>query len=1021
MRWAGRLWIALITFLMSVSALLYGADFFLRHHGDQISEAAMEYLPGADISFSTARLKLGWRGAAVRVSDLKVGEFISSPKADVWVNKEGLAAVLYAPAITLGVDDNSAGLPFAGSWAVDARDANITWRGMSVTLHNARLQLRRDDDLLRTQLDEEHDGVSLHIRANIRGDAESIIGGSIYVESEGFLGLAGVGPPWQDLRATLQGILTSNERFRFFTSATLPDRPWLLRASGGWHASIPAVTMSVLSEGAPLEDFPESDAYGGITVYYEDGGWRGRGYMYGVNPDGKMRADVVWDGESIDADAKFVDVPAASLKHYVPNPDLQQWFEESVGRGEIDYGLMSIRNAPLNSMSVGLTAVFSSVQITVVEDWPPAENLNGIVVLRGDNILLHGDGQIGDVSSDDVLVKIISIYSEKTTLYVETQFNRAPTREYLKTAEQLPPARPAVADVTGQVNIAGTSRLTLSVVVPLATPKESEFFARLNFTGDGVVRVRSDESPSPPLRDVGGDVDIKADGVQATLTGNLQGRAVTVNLNNEHIVMRGRIAATTAMSLANVSDVAAGGESEFMLIRRPETTVFVSDMRGVTIDMPSPFGKDAEVETELSVVMSAGDVRAKLETGDNTIRFNTSKTGADIALNVESLPPPESGVNVHGTAEGLNNADGWFGRTGTTDAAISLRITDSQLMNAWHKELVLESLPGTDEGKQLVLDGDRVAGTVSYRPGMLNVNFSRLMMDDDDDNGDESGEWRMGDLTVGITVAKFDYDDKSLGHVVIQGEPEADGWRIGTLHVMTDVNEFRANGFYDGINTEITAQVEAADAAALLSVFGQTNIISDGVASANGRLFWTAAPSDFSLARLGGRLSLRAENVRYTKTESGVIGLLAVLSPQSLLELGFTEIGKDGVQLDEISGAITFEDGTAFFHDVVMRNDDLSIIMVGEVNMVDHTLNIRGRVRPGNRLIKAGSTAAIGAGLAAVQPLSIAAGWLLGKVFERPLSEIGAYNYAITGDWDEPEYVETGVVLKPPPEQPEQP
>ena len=59
----------------------------------------------------------------------------------------------------------------------------------------------------------------------------------------------------------------------------------------------------------------------------------------------------------------------------------------------------------------------------------------------------------------------------------------------------------------------------------------------------------------------------------------------------------------------------------------------------------------------------------------------------------------------------------------------------------------------------------------------------------------------------------------------------------------------------------------------------------------------------------------------------------------------------------------------------------------------------------------------MGAGVAAVNPLALAAGWFLGKVFEKPISEIGAYNYRIGGTWQNPAYSETGVTFNPPPSQ----
>ncbi|MBE8158790.1 MAG: hypothetical protein HAW59_05310, partial [Betaproteobacteria bacterium] len=227
-------------------------------------------------------------------------------------------------------------------------------------------------------------------------------------------------------------------------------------------------------------------------------------------------------------------------------------------------------------------------------------------------------------------------------------------------------------------------------------------------------------------------------------------------------------------------------------------------------------------------------------------------------------------------------------------------------------------------------------------------------------------------------------------------------------------NILRLTGGYDGAQTSIAISLDAPEASALLAALGHGGVISEGGAAFSGGLFWPQTPSDFSLGAVRGGISLRAEDLRYLNADSGVLSFLAVFSPQSLLRLGFTEIGKEGIRLNTMDGEINFLDGAAEFKDFLMKNDDVNISLEGAADLQTRTLKLNGRVRPGHRLLGAGSVVTIAGGIAAVQPLSLAAGWFLGKIFEKPLSEIGAYNYTITGPWEDPVYAETGVTFTEP-------
>ena len=547
--------------------------------------------------------------------------------------------------------------------------------------------------------------------------------------------------------------------------------------------------------------------------------------------------------------------------------------------------------------------------------------------------------------------------------------------------------------------------------MPLAAAENSEFSAQLTILGNGGIAA----AELPPLSAISGIAEIDGDGIRAALRGNFADATVTVFAENENLRVRGKIAAATALSLAGVASFPASGAAEFALRRDARQTVFSSDLRGISFGLPPPLEKAAAETASLRAEADGSGARASLRLRGNDFRLaQNSGGGTDIAINESSLPPPAAGAYIHGAARGIREAAKWLahgGGSGGGEIALSLALADAEILNMAKQNLTVRAPPPSENGaRQIALRGDAVAGTIFYRPGAARAELSRLHLAALP-GGDAAPDIR--GLSLAAAADDFRVGDVALGALTLRGAPEGSEWALHTLRVESGGNILGAGGRYDGARTALTLQLAAADAPAALAAFGQDNVISEGGATLAGGISWDGAPPDFSLDAAEGRFSLLAEDLRYLKSETGVIGFLAVFSPQSLLQLGFTELGKEGLQIEEMRGEIALQNGVAEFRDFVMENDDLNISLRGETDLRAQTLDLSGRVRPGHRLLKAGSVVGIGA-VAAVQPISLAAGWFLGKIFEKPLSEIGAYDYAVTGVWKNPIYSEKGATFKTP-------
>jgi uncharacterized protein YhdP len=137
------------------------------------------------------------------------------------------------------------------------------------------------------------------------------------------------------------------------------------------------------------------------------------------------------------------------------------------------------------------------------------------------------------------------------------------------------------------------------------------------------------------------------------------------------------------------------------------------------------------------------------------------------------------------------------------------------------------------------------------------------------------------------------------------------------------------------------------------------------------------------------------------KTDPGLAKLIGVVSLQSLrrrLSFDFRDLFSEGFAFDTLTGNTKFAAG-------VMRTDDFSIrgltaqvSMNGWANLVDETQSLLVEVRPD---INAGLASLAYAALAnpAVGIGSFIAQWVLRK----PLQQIFAWQYEVTGSWAEPQ------------------
>ncbi|MGI9338571.1 MAG: AsmA-like C-terminal region-containing protein [Gammaproteobacteria bacterium] len=1038
--WAAAMVLAaMVLFWLVNAALGYVAV------GEHIGRHVSQYLPDTQAQFARARLRLSWRGLFVRAEQLHLqgkNGGLYAPQADFFIGAETAHLALHSPRITIVNNDNDGEdgedgndgdgggfafpLPVVGDdWAVIGKDAVFAAEGFDfdyrLLQRAAGFTLISRGGALQLAFDGKSGGGKTSLLAEWQNGGG--IARLVMIRADDAL-------PMHSLRLTAMidkhslSIAADVGRFRadgfFAPSAALRaevPQTALIAWAGGFGFS-DAITMSAQFYAAEVDTLPVADmAVGGVLHPAPDGGWRlsAGGFLFGNESAALSGGGVIvvndggggsWHLGSLDITGNIA-VSAAKLHTYLPPSAAREWLEESLTEGGIGGGAFAVSGTPedlANGKGWNATAAFSGGNIIIGEQWPDAKALAGALFLHNDNLTIIGEGVFADLAVTDITAVIGNFAADTpASLQLFMRATPAPLAEYKRAALAVDALRPALT-IVQTANFFGDGALAVFLTVPLTSARDTFYRVSLAVR-DGMFS--PDDSALPTLTALSGYIAAGNAYLTAAVRGLLYGKPAAAFYDGKRATLHSTIDAARALALAGKEEWQKylSGDAAFTLHSDGKQTTIFAGLHNITSSLPPPMDNTKGGRLRILLPENGGGVSLLITAPSATIRMLQTAEDAAIGINV---PLPPFGIAAAGEGWDL---DRWLQLSGGGGggSGLSLSVGGGKLLGMRHDFLHLHSPPPADDVRMVFVRSPVAEGTASFSPRGVRGVFDKLHLtgfdNDDDDNDNPLADALFG-LSVSLRVGQLAFGGITLGGMRLEGAPENDGWRLRQMHITNGDNILRFSGFGGAGGATVSAGLHAPDVVGLLNQFLLTGLVESGAMTVRGELSWDdSAPS---LAGLRGDLYIDADEVRYLGLQEGVSGLLALFSPASLFSLGFTELGKPGVRFD-IDGDIVIGSGFAASESLTMKNEDIHITLGGRTDMIHRRHNIRGRVLPGNRLVKSGSTVALAA---AINPPVVLAGVLLGKILEQPLSEIGAYDYEITGLWSAPEYREIGFAEK---------
>lgn len=162
---------------------------------------------------------------------------------------------------------------------------------------------------------------------------------------------------------------------------------------------------------------------------------------------------------------------------------------------------------------------------------------------------------------------------------------------------------------------------------------------------------------------------------------------------------------------------------------------------------------------------------------------------------------------------------------------------------------------------------------------------------------------------------------------------------------------------------------------------------------------WPGSPAAFRLEALNGSLVLDARDGRLLEVEPGagrVLGLLSLAELPRRLTLDFRDFFSKGFAFNRLGGTVRFNGGTARSEGLVIDGPAATIDIHGAANLRAQSFDQTIEVRPksGNLLAAVGAIAG--------GPVGAAIGAAANAVLRKPLGQLGAKTYRVTGPWKQP-------------------
>ena len=732
---------------------------------------------------------------------------------------------------------------------------------------------------------------------------------------------------------------------------------------------------------------------------------------------------------------------------FILSDALLGWLKPSIGEGRIEQGAFIWRGSLLprkpTLKTIQLFFNIADTQLNYHPDWPPVSEVNGIVLIDDTNV---------------------SVWSESGKLFNSRI-------QHLSAETWIDENNAMLLSVSGSLHGGAEDGLKVvnnSPITELVGPVFKSWQAKGQLHTELDLQMGLSGTPPPPGINVttlwqGVDLQVNPGNLSISniegvfsysseagfssqgLTGELWGKVLGAEVSQGQQPSAVEVALSTAIEMADVQQwldmdilALAKGETkaDILIEVAPEegaTLLVSSDLVGVDLDLPQPWGKSSTQAAPMHVKYPLSGDSSLLEMNLRSnlqfdLQLNQGQfTGAALSFH-KSPGKVDAGVlRIDGHTPLLDVAQwqDFLTRYIEDDFLVSLEqggglsveidvlgVDTLILMEQDIRDVVfsLESLSGT---WNIAAETDWLAGNLRLAGDgeMSTLEIQSLdlaALDQLSSTGTESGESLKipgmsvsikGLHTGGTTLGELDFELKNEGDTLVAQNIVGN---IAGLKMAANAPASLRWLQGEGVSkTSFNAQLEFADFGATLEQLGYQRILETESGQFDVALEWPGAPQEFSLADAQGSLVISLGEGRFLNAPEGASGTLRVLNILNLAEiigrLSLTHMFKSGIPFHGVEGEVFLQDGSIDVANIDVEGSTGGFQFSGVADVLSESLD-------GNLVITLPVANNLPWIVALTAGLPVAAGvFVVSKVFEKQVNRLTSGVYRVSGSWDDPQ------------------
>ncbi len=605
------------------------------------------------------------------------------------------------------------------------------------------------------------------------------------------------------------------------------------------------------------------------------------------------------------------------------------------------------------------------------------------------------------------------------------------------------PLREWIAAVANTLSVTGDFNAQLQLAIPLEGEHAARIDGKLQFPGNTLTITPIDLI----LTQVQGDLNFNEHGLTG---GKVRGQGlggdwqahVRSDVNGAEIAFNGQLDATVVQDWQfhplrqRIRGKTAYSGSVEMPYTGNASVHLNTDLAGISVDLPAPYGKPAEEKraAQFNLAIASEQMDLSAFYGDN-VMLEAVQTGdeawhSELLLHGAEYIGTQSGLTIRGTLPSLHLSS-WLSVIASLESSpdhngghqdfmsaprLALTIAKADLFGESFEQLTIDAVG--QQTYHIVLQSEHLTGSVDVpTQGPIAIDLQQLNFgkrsEPIDTGVSETSVVPPNDppllaLTpddvpaLTLRCRKCSVWGYALGEVNAQMTPDVNNKQLRFSAKDNELLDAQFTGMWrlNG-GTQLQGTVHSKYFGKLFELWQVSSEMQDTGGTIAMSMQWDGSPFDYSLRRLHleSDIDWGAGYLKMSPNQKNVARFLSLTSLQSLtrrLTLDFRDLYKDGFFYDGIEGHFSLHAGIAHTDKLLIDGTAAAVELSGDANMLLRTLDQRAVINP---KIDAFGSIAIGW---MINPAVGVLSWLTSKLWAPKVRVVAQMEMGITGSFDNP-------------------